>query len=74
MVLTLRDGWATNTGLAVGQPVKDLRRIYPGAFAKGGDWALVRYFYGAGFYVTELGAVTKGGRVSALTVSGVPDE
>ena len=74
MVLTLGSGWTTNTGLAVGQPVADLRHVYPHARASGDHWALVRYFYGAGFYVTELGAVTSRGRITALTVAGGPDE
>src|ERR1039458_4923611 len=74
MMLTLGSGWRTDTGLAVGQLVADLRRIYPHATAKGNRWALVRYFYGAGVYVTELGAVTSRGRITALPVAGVPDE
>jgi hypothetical protein len=74
MVLTLGSGWTTNTGLAVGQPVAELRHVYPDARVRGDHWALVRYFYGAGFYVTELGAVTSRGRITALTVAGVPDE
>jgi hypothetical protein len=74
MVLTLGSGWRTDTGLAVGRPVADLRHVYPDARARNDHWALVRYFYGAGFYVTELGAVTSRGRITALTVAGVPDE
>jgi hypothetical protein len=74
VLLTLTAGWRTDTGLRVGQPVADLQRIYPDATVTGDYWALVRYFYGAGFYVTELGAVTRSGVITALTVAGVPDE
>jgi len=74
MVLTLGDGWKTKTGLAVGQSVADLRRVYPNAAAKGNNWTLVRYFYGAGYYITELGAVVSHGTISDLTVAGVSDE
>ena len=74
VLLTLTAGWRTDTGLSVGQPVADLQRTYPDATVTGDHWALVRYFYGAGFYVTELAAVTRNGAIIALTVAGVPDE
>jgi cutinase len=74
MILTLGPGWRTDTGLSVGQSVANLRRLYPDARATGNDWTLVEYFYGAGYYVTELGAMTSGGTITALTVAGVPNE
>jgi hypothetical protein len=74
VILTLGPGWRTDTGLSVGQSVANLRRLYPAATATGNDWTLVQYFYGAGYYVTELGAMTSGGTITALTVAGVPNE
>jgi hypothetical protein len=57
---------------AVGRSVVDLRRAYSDATAKGNHWTLVRYFYGAGFYVTQLGAVTGGGRSAPCPSSASP--
>jgi hypothetical protein len=72
--ITLGRGWRTNRGLAVGDSIAQLRLDYPNASESAHGWALVRYFYGAGFEVTELGAETKGGAVTGLTVAGIPDE
>ncbi len=67
-------GYRTDTGLSVGATIRDLKQVYPRARSHGNRWDLVRYFYGAGYYVTELGAITRHGHVVSLTVAGVPDE
>lgn len=74
IMLTLGRGWRTNRGLAVGDSIAQLRRDYPAASEQGRSWALVRYFYGAGYEVTELGAVARHGAIMSLTVAGIPDE
>jgi len=72
--LTLGTGWTTSRGLGVGASAARLRQLYPDASEHGNSWALIQYFYGAGFEVTELGAATKRGAVADLTVAGIPDE
>jgi len=74
VVLEFGSGWRTDAGLAVGDPASNITRIYPDATESQGVWTLIRYFYGAGFYVIELSAHMTNGVVSELGVAGAPDE
>jgi hypothetical protein len=62
--------WRTSEGLAVGDRLADLRRLYPMAQDEGnGRWRLLTVSL-AGLPVPSLAATIEGGRVAAFTLYG----
>jgi hypothetical protein len=66
--------WRTSRGLTVGLALTRLKRLYPAAQARGRRYELVRFFYGAGFWMPALVAEVRRGAVSAWTVTVGVDE
>ena len=60
--------WKTDKGLHIGDPLKRLRKLYPGAQRYiGSDWAVIRRPFG-GTLVPTLLATLKGTRVTAFVI------
>lgn len=60
--------WKTTRGLAVGAPVRTLRKLYPGAYRKGRTYRLIgaKSIFGDGRRYSVLAAGTNGRRVTSF--------